>query len=184
MRVLIPLALFIIIVIFLGIGLFRDPKLVPSPLIGKPLPAFSLPTLHNPKKFLSNEHLSDPNFIGSAYLLNVWASWCAPCLQEHPFLMQLAQQGVPIYGLNYKDSRENALKLINRYGNPFMTTLHDEEGRVSIDLGVYGAPETFIVSPGGYIEYKHIGILNDEIWAEKLVPIIEKINAAHEANSQ
>lgn len=168
---LIPLILFAALITFLGIGLNRDPKYVPSPLIGKPLPTFSLPELENPENITSNETLK-----GQVSLLNVWASWCVACRIEHPFLMQLAEQNtLPIYGFNYRDQRDNALRWLDRHGNPYRLNAHDLTGRAGIDLGVYGAPETFLIDKQGKIAYKQIGPITPEVWQETLAPLIEKL---------
>lgn len=168
---LIPLFVFVSLLIFLGIGLNRDPKYVPSPLIGKPLPAFSLPELHNQEHIVSNEI-----FKNEVSLLNVWASWCTACRVEHPLLLQLAEQNtIPIYGFNYKDERENALLWLQRYGNPYQLNAHDLNGRAGIDLGVYGAPETFLIDTQGRVAYKQIGPITTEIWQETLAPMIKKL---------
>jgi cytochrome c biogenesis protein CcmG/thiol:disulfide interchange protein DsbE len=173
-RRVLPVVLFLVLVAILGYGLTRDPSLVSSPLIGKPVPDFSLPLLTEPQNNIGNNDLR-----GSVYLLNVWASWCAACRVEHPLLMQLAeQQWLPIYGLNYRDTRENALAWLDRYGNPYELVAFDEQGRTGLDLGVYGAPETYLVDRNGVIAYKHIGPITDEVWAEELHPKIVELQAA------
>lgn len=167
----VPLAAFIALVVFLGIGLTRDPSKVPSPLIGKPVPAFELPRLEAPQATLGLDDLK-----GQVSLLNVWGSWCVSCRVEHPFLMELAAaRDVPIYGLNYKDERENALAWLERYGNPYTASAYDPKGRVGIDLGVYGAPETYIVGRDGTIAYKQIGPITAEIWREEMYPLIQRL---------
>jgi cytochrome c biogenesis protein CcmG, thiol:disulfide interchange protein DsbE len=172
-------SLTIIFVIFLtllalfGFALTRDPSLVSSPLIGKPVPDFSLPLLSDSQKNIGNIDLR-----GSVYLLNVWASWCAACRVEHPLLMQLSEQMVlPIYGLNYRDARENAQTWLERYGNPYEAVAFDEQGKTGLDLGVYGAPETYLVDRNGVIAYKHIGPITEEVWQEKLQPKIAELQA-------
>ncbi len=173
-RYLVPLGIFIVLAIFLGIGLTRDPKLVPSPLIGKPAPAFTLPRLYEPEKNFSNEDLA-----GKVSLLNVWASWCAACRSEHPFLMQLAGKNIiTIYGLNYKDERDDAIRWLAQYGgNPYTVIGHDLNGRTGMDWGVYGVPETFVIDKKGVIRYKHVGPLQPEVWNSTLLPIIQKLQA-------
>jgi len=173
-RFLIPLALFIALAVFLGIGLTKDPKLVPSPLIDKPAPSFELPRLHQPElKF------SDRDFIGKVSLFNVWASWCAACRQEHPFLMKLAKEkAITIYGLNYKDAREDAKRwLVQHGGNPYDAIAYDDSGRAGMDWGVYGVPETFLIDKKGRVRYKHVGPLHQQVWQEQLLPLIQKLQA-------
>ncbi len=173
-RFLVPLALFLILAVFLGIGLTRDPKLVPSPLIDKPAPAFELTRLYQPE-----QKITEKEFAGKVSLFNVWASWCAACRQEHPFLMKLAREGnIPIYGLNYKDSREDARRWLQRYGgNPYLSIAYDDTGRTGMDWGVYGVPETFIIGKKGRVRYKHVGPLHEQVWQETILPIIRKLQA-------
>jgi cytochrome c biogenesis protein CcmG, thiol:disulfide interchange protein DsbE len=172
-RRVLPVALFLVLVAILGYGLTRDPSLVSSPLIGKPVPDFSLPLLSEPQKNIGNNDLR-----GKVYLLNVWASWCVSCRVEHPFLMKLSEQGVlPIYGLNYRDSRENAQAWLERFGNPYELIAFDEHGRTAIDLGVTGAPETYLVDRNGVIAYKHIAPVTPEVWEKELQPRIVKLQA-------
>jgi cytochrome c biogenesis protein CcmG/thiol:disulfide interchange protein DsbE len=173
-RFLIPAAVFVGIVALLAIGLQRDPRLVPSPLIGKPAPEFSLPRLEAPERSLGSADLR-----GRPALLNVWASWCGACREEHALLLAISQSGsVPIYGLNYKDQREDALGWLARLGNPYVATAYDAEGRVAIDFGVYGAPETFVIAADGTILYKHIGPLTETVWQERLLPLVDRLRAA------
>ncbi len=173
-RSLIPLALFIGLAIILGIGLTRDPKLVPSPLIDKPAPAFELSRLYNPQ-----QKFSEKDFIGKVSLFNVWASWCGACRQEHPFLMKLAKEKtIAIYGLNYKDTREDAKRWLTQYGgNPYSVIAYDNSGRAGMDWGVYGVPETFLIGKKGRVRYKHVGPLHAEVWQEQLLPLIQKLQA-------
>ena len=176
-RYLAPLAGFFALVALLGLGLRYDPHLVPSPLIDKPAPAFALPQLHEPGVTLSNADLK-----GQVTLLNVWASWCVACRQEHPVLLKLAKSGsVPIYGLDYKDERSEALGWLDRLGNPYTRNAFDEDGRVGIDFGVYGVPETFVVDPQGVIRYKHIGPLTDEVLARKILPLVQRLEKSRNA---
>lgn len=169
-----PIAIFVVLLAILGYGLTRNPSLVSSPLIGKPLPDFSLPQLHEAKNTIGNYDLR-----GSPYLLNVWASWCAACRIEHPLLMQVAEQRMlPIYGVNYRDKREDALAWLERYGNPYEAVIFDERGDLGLDLGVYGAPETFLVDRNNVIVYKHIGPITDEVWAEELHPKIIELQTS------
>ena len=169
----IPLAVFAVIAVFLGVGLTLKPREVPSPLIGKPAPAFSLPQLHQAGQAIGPESLR-----GKAYLLNVWASWCGSCRVEHPHLMDLARSGrIPVYGLNYKDGREAGIEWLNRYGDPYVASAFDADGRVAIDYGVYGAPETFLVDARGIIRYKHIGPLTPDVIEGKLMPLVQEISS-------
>jgi cytochrome c biogenesis protein CcmG/thiol:disulfide interchange protein DsbE len=173
MRYLIPLAVFAVMVVFLAIGLTLDPKEVPSPFIGKPAPAFVLPQVADAGATLGHDDLK-----GRVGLLNVWASWCVSCRQEHPVLMQLAKQGiVPIYGLDYKDERNAALDWLNRFGNPYTASAFDADGRVGIEWGVYGVPETFVIDRAGIIRYKHTGPITPEVLEKTLLPLIRELQA-------
>jgi cytochrome c biogenesis protein CcmG/thiol:disulfide interchange protein DsbE len=173
-KAVIPLVIFIGLVIVLAVGLNRDPRLVPSPLIGKPVPAFELPRLSDPQKTFGVDDLK-----GKVSLLNVWASWCASCRAEHPLLVEVAKQAaVPIYGLNYKDKREDALHWLDSLGNPYTAVAFDADGKVGIDLGVYGAPETYVIDKNGMIAYKHIGPISGRDWEEKFLPLIQKLENA------
>ena len=152
-------------------GLYLNPREVPSPLIDKPAPAFSLPQLHDTGKTLSRQDL-----LGKVYLLNVWASWCVSCRDEQPVLMQLAQtKQVEMYGLNYKDQRADALRWLEIFGNPYVASVSDMDGRVGIDWGVYGVPETFVIDRGGVIRYKHIGPVTPADLDTKLMPLVRKL---------
>lgn len=171
LRLALPLGVFLLLVGLLYAGLERDPSVVPSPLIGKPAPAFALPALHEPGRTVSSDDLA-----GRAYLLNVWASWCPPCRDEHPVINGLAESGaIPVYGLNYKDRREDALRWLRRYGDSYADILHDPEGRLGLDLGVYKVPETFIIGPDGVIRYKHIGPLTDETVQREILPLVARL---------
>ncbi len=147
-----PLLAFVIVAAFLALGLKNDPRLVPSPLIDKPAPSFSLPTLENEQQQISNNDL-----VGKVWFLNVWASWCAACKVEHPVLLQMANQGALLVGLNYKDTDTEAKTWLKSYQNPYQQVIVDADGRVGIDFGVYGVPETFLIDQNGRIRYKHIG---------------------------
>lgn len=172
-RFLLPLFAFLALAGLLYKGLSLDPKKVPSPLIGKPAPAFTLPLLETPEKQLTENDLSN-----QVSLLNVWATWCGACRQEHPVVMQLAKTGVPIYGLNYKDKRPDARRWLQRFGNPYRANAFDEDGRVGIDWGVYGAPETFIIDKQGMIRHKHIGPLTTEVVEREILPLIRQLQEA------
>ena len=172
-RYLIPLGIFIVLVVFLAIGLrLGDPHELPSALINKPAPTFHLPQLKAPEKQFSSEDMR-----GKVWLLNVWASWCFECQREHPHLFEYAQSGVvPIYGLNYKDKREDALAWLGELGDPYLLSAVDLDGRVGMDYGVYGAPETYVIDKSGTIRYKHVGPLMPEVWSEKILPLVEELN--------
>ncbi|MCC5867340.1 MAG: DsbE family thiol:disulfide interchange protein [Gammaproteobacteria bacterium] len=166
--VLVPAA-FIVLLGFFLVGLFRDPTLVPSPLINQPAPAFELPQLLEPERTLGLADLA----TGEPVLLNVWATWCVGCRQEHGLLVDLARRGeIPIYGLNWKDDNEAAIHWLQRLGDPYVSTAVDADGRVAIDWGVYGAPETFLLDGQGIIRYKHIGPLTEDIWQREFRPRI------------
>ena len=171
MRFLLPLGVFVVLVVFLFVGLGLKPREVPSPLIGKPAPAFQLQQLHEPgKTFTPKDNL------GKVWLLNVWASWCAACREEHPLLVQLAKSGVaPIYGLNYKDKRNDALGWLRQFGDPYVVSIADPEGRTGIDYGVYGVPETFVIDKNGLIRYKHIGPVTQEALEKKILPLVKEL---------
>lgn len=172
-KYLAPLILFVILGLLLAYGLNLDPRKIPSPLIGKSLPAFSLPTVADPARKIGRDDL-----LGRAYLLNVWASWCVACRQEHPFLNELTRnKAVPIIGLNYKDKREDALGWLASLGNPYELSLSDSDGRLGIDLGVYGVPETFVIDKQGVIRYKQIGPITREALDKKILPLIKELNA-------
>ena len=171
-RYLIPLVLFVILVIFLAIGLGRDPHEVPSPLIGKAAPTFQLPQLKDPGKSFSAQEMR-----GKVWLLNVWASWCVSCREEHPLLLDYARSAaVPIYGLNYKDKREDALDWLEQLGDPYVLSAADEDGRVAIDYGVYGAPETYLIDRNGVIRFKQVGAVTPDIWERKILPLVKELN--------
>lgn len=168
MRYVLPAVAFAILVGFFWVGLRLNPGEVPSPLIGKPAPAFELPELSDTSRIISNETLR-----GQPALLNVWATWCGGCRLEHDLLLAIAAEGnVPIYGLNYRDDRAAALEWLRQLGNPFKAVAYDPEGTVSIDWGVYGAPETFLIDPDGVVVYKHIAPLTLDDWREEFLPRI------------
>jgi cytochrome c biogenesis protein CcmG/thiol:disulfide interchange protein DsbE len=174
LRTLLPLVAFIAIAWFLYQGLSRDPKEVPSPLIDKPAPAFSLPRLEAPESMWGPEAMR-----GKVWLLNVWGSWCSGCQIEHPFLMQLAKENqVPIVGLAWKDMPDNAKGFLAKLGDPYQIKVMDFAGKVAIDYGVYGAPETFLIDKAGLIRYKHIGPLTPEALRDKIMPLARKLQQA------
>jgi cytochrome c biogenesis protein CcmG/thiol:disulfide interchange protein DsbE len=171
-RFLLPLLVFGALVIFLAAGLRLDPKEIPSPLIGKQVPAFQLTQLHEPGKTISSADMA-----GQVWILNVWASWCVSCREEHPYLMDLSKlNAAPIVGLNYKDERQGGIEWLQRFGNPYRVSAFDNGGRVGIDFGVYGVPETFVIDKRGVIRYKHIGVLTPEVVTGKLLPLIKELN--------
>ena len=170
-RFLVPLGLFLVLAVFLAIGLNRDPREVPSPLIGKPAPAFKLEQLADPAQTFSPEDMK-----GKVWLLNVWASWCVSCRQEHPLLVEFAKRGIaPLVGLDYKDARPDGQGWLRQFGNPYMLSAYDADGRVGIDYGVYGVPETYLIDKAGVIRYKHIGPITEEALANKIVPMIAEL---------
>ena len=173
-RYLLPLAVFLVVAGFLAVGLDRDPREVPSPLVDKPAPAFKLPRLDAPEQMISTQDLR-----GQVWLLNVWASWCVACRQEHPLLVDLARAGtVKVYGLNYKDKREDAIGMLRKTGDPYVKSVSDTEGLVGIDYGVYGVPETFVIDKQGVIRYKQIGPITPEALRDTLLPLIKKLEAS------
>lgn len=170
-RYLLPLGIFLGLVVLLFRGLGLNPREVPSPLIGKPAPAFSVPRLKQPESTLSEADLK-----GQVTLVNVWATWCTSCRAEHDVLMELARSGlVPIYGLNYKDDRNAAREWLMRHGDPYQVVGVDADGRVGIDWGVYGAPETYVIDQEGVIRHKHIGVLTHEIISQDIVPLVKQL---------
>jgi len=171
LRYLVPLAIFIALVGFFAVGLMRDPREVPSPFIGKPAPGFKLETLHQPEKAFTPDEMK-----GNVWLLNVWASWCVSCRVEHPLLVEMARNKVvPIVGLNYKDKREDGTRWLAKFGDPYALSAWDIDGRVGIDYGVYGAPETFVIDKQGVIRYKQIGPITRETLDKVLLPLIRKL---------
>jgi cytochrome c biogenesis protein CcmG, thiol:disulfide interchange protein DsbE len=169
LRFVVPFAIFLLLGAFLFIGLQRDPSYVPSPLIGKPAPQFSLPSLQDAAYPVSSQEL-----LGQPWVLNVWGTWCAGCRQEHDALLAIARQKtVPIVGLNWKDDNAQAQQWLNELGNPYSVVAEDREGRVAIDWGVYGAPETFLIGSDGVVLFKHIAPMTLEVWNKEFLPRIE-----------
>jgi cytochrome c biogenesis protein CcmG/thiol:disulfide interchange protein DsbE len=170
LKYVVPVGLFAVLVGFLYFGLWRDKETLPSPLIGKPAPVFELTRLDDPSRMFSNRELA-----GKPYVLNVWGTWCVGCRQEHAALMQIAKRGeVPMIGLDWNDDREQALLWLQQFGDPYVLSAFDGEGRVAIDWGVYGAPETFLVGADGTVMKKHIGPITMEIWEQEFVPLLQK----------
>ena len=174
MRYAIPLIVFLVIVVFLASRLTGgyDPHKLPSALIGKPAPDFALPELREPTKIISPKQMR-----GKVWLLNVWGSWCPACREEHPFLIEIARSGaVPIYGLDWKDKREDALAVLSELGDPYVLNISDFEGRAAIDYGITGAPETYLIDKQGLIRYKEVGQLTPEIMQKKILPMVQELN--------
>ena len=169
LRLFIPLGLFLVLGGFLLRGLQLDPQAMPSALIDQPFPEFSLPILGRA------EIVDRAAVTGEVALFNVWATWCVSCRVEHPYLTQLAGQGVPIYGINLKDVDSQALQWLQELGDPYRLSIVDAEGSLGLDLGVYGAPETYVVDARGVIRYRHVGVVNERVWREILQPIIDEL---------
>ncbi|MDP3704407.1 MAG: DsbE family thiol:disulfide interchange protein [Legionellaceae bacterium] len=199
---LIPLILFGVLAFFLWRGLSLNPRALPSTQIGKQLPAFRLPVLtvgyyrnasesneldsvisgvsflHGLDSFGSGDVVLSPKMMrGQIVLLNVWASWCAACTEEQGFLAQLAHEGVVIFGLNYKDQPKDAIQWLKEWGNPYRLIGDDREGRVGIDLGVYGAPETFLIDKQGVVQYRYPGVMNALVWQQEFLPRIRQLES-------
>lgn len=170
-KFLLPLALFLIAVGFLFKGLFLDPHQVPSPLVGKPAPRFQAPVLGEAGKTFNSDDLK-----GQVWLLNVWASWCAACREEHPLLMEMEKTGqIATYGLNYKDTDAEAQAVLKEHGNPYKAVATDTDGKIGIDYGVYGVPETYVIDKAGVIRYKQIGPITNEVLLTKIVPLLKEL---------
>ena len=169
-RFVIPIGLFAALIGFFFFSLDRDKETLPSPLLGKPAPAFELPRLEDPSRQVAGR-----DFAGNPYVLNVWATWCVGCRQEHETLLEIARRGeVPIVGLNWKDDSAQAQRWLHELGNPYVTVASDSEGRTAIDWGVYGAPETFLIDASGTVIYKHIAPMTIEIWEREFLPLIRQ----------
>jgi cytochrome c biogenesis protein CcmG/thiol:disulfide interchange protein DsbE len=188
-KYLFPLAVFLVLVGFLAAGLKLNPREVPSPLIGRAAPAFTAPYLIDPavidladkpnaeaRKELAPKKFTPQELMGKVWVMNVWASWCAPCREEHPLLLALQRQKVaPMVGLNYKDQAAQALSMLQRYGNPYSVSITDTDGRIGMDYGVYGVPETYVVDKQGVIRLKHTGALTADVVQRKLLPLIAEL---------
>lgn len=173
-RAFLPLLVFITLAAFLAVGLGLNPRHVPSPLIGRPAAAFSLPQLHDATRRISTQDMQ-----GKVWILNVWASWCAACRDEHPALLDLAQSGrVPIIGLNYKDQRDAGIAWLAQDGDPYLASGFDHDGRVGMDYGVIGVPETYVIDQRGIIRFKHTGPLTPAIIQKNLMPLVEQLHGA------
>ena len=171
LKLFLPLILFLVLAAFLYRGLSLDPMAMPSALIDRPLPEFSLTELSD------NRPLVRSDVIGEPALFNVWATWCISCRVEHPYLQRLADTGVPIYGINYKDEDDAARRWLRDLGNPYRANIVDREGTLGVDLGVYGAPETYLVDAGGIIRYRHVGVIDERVWRDILEPLWLEIAA-------
>lgn len=170
-KAMIPLGIFLVLVVFLAIGLTRDPHEVPSPLINKAAPAFTTTRLQ-----AADQPFSAKDMLGQVWLLNTWASWCVACRQEHPVLMEFAKtKTLPIVGLDYKDKETDGLKWLARFGNPYDITVTDKDGRIGIDYGVYGVPESFLIDKTGVIRYKQIGPVTEEALRDKIIPLVREL---------
>ena len=168
---LMPLGLFVVLMVFFFYGLGLNPRLIPSPLIGQPTPEFALPKLSNPEELFQQTDLK-----GEVSLLNIWATWCTSCRQEHPVLMKIAEsKQVPIYGLYYKDDPALGVSWLNDYGNPYQENAVDVDGKVGIEWGAYGTPETFVIDQQGIIRHKHVGPISWHEWENELLPLINSL---------
>jgi len=172
-KFLLPLGIFIVLVALLAVGLTLNPREVPSPLIGKPAPDFALPLLQDPQQTISKKDM-----LGKVWLLNVWASWCPSCREEHPIFNAYAKRpdAIPIVGLNWKDKREDGLRWLARFGDPYTASAYDNDGRVGIDFGVYGAPETFLIDKEGIIRYKKVGAITPDVLENEILPKVAELS--------
>ena len=168
-----PLAAFIVLVALLAVGLTLNPREVPSPLVGKPAPDFSVPQLQDP-----NLSFAPKEMAGKVWLLNVWASWCVSCREEHPVIVAAAKKGdlPPVVGLNYKDKRDDGMRWLARFGDPYLLSAFDADGRVGINYGVYGVPETYLIDKAGVIRFKQIGPITPDVLEKKILPLVKELN--------
>ncbi|QDD88774.1 DsbE family thiol:disulfide interchange protein [Pseudomonas oryzihabitans] len=167
-----PLLAFLVLAGFLYRGLYRDPQVLPSALVGQPFPAFSLPGV------LDEQLISRQDLLGRPALVNVWGTWCVACREEHPLLNRLKAQGVVIHGVNYKDDNASARRWLAKFHDPYRLDIRDDEGRLGLDLGVYGAPETFLIDAQGIVRYRHVGVVDQRVWDEELGPRYQALVAA------
>lgn len=172
-RFLLPLGLFVVLLGFLAVGLNRDPREVPSPLVGKPAPAFEVPQLGDPTRTFAPKDM-----LGKVWLFNVWASWCPSCRDEHALIVHAARSGdLPaVVGLNWKDQRPDALRWLAQFGDPYQVIAYDPENRIGIDYGVYGAPETYVIDKAGIIRFKQIGAITSDVLDKKIKPLVKELN--------
>ncbi|MCR9104076.1 MAG: DsbE family thiol:disulfide interchange protein [Gammaproteobacteria bacterium] len=169
LKLFVPLFIFAVLALFLFRGLSLDPKEMPSALIGKQVPEFLLPDL------VTGENRTREHLLGEVSLINVWATWCPSCLHEHPYLVRLASEGVRIIGLNYKDEDAAALRWLQELGDPYALNIADRQGSLGLDLGVYGAPETYLVDATGVVHYRHAGVVDERVWEQTLRPLYEEL---------
>jgi len=169
LKLFLPLIIFAVLAVFLYRGLSLDPQALPSALIDRPLPEFTLPVL------AGDQLMTRDDLVGEPVLLNVWATWCVSCRMEHPYLVQIAGTGVPIYGINYKDDDAAAGRWLAELGNPYRANIADREGTLGLDLGVYGAPETYLVDAAGVVRYRHVGVVDEEVWRTVLQPMYQQL---------
>lgn len=172
LKLFIPLIVFAVLALFFWRGLSLDPSAMPSSRVGDPVPDFSLPTVKDPDRTVTPEV-----FKGEVSLLNVWATWCQACRIEHPFLVELAERGMPIYGVNYKDDVAEARRWLAELHDPYRFSLVDREGKLGMDLGVFGAPETYVIDKQGVIRYRHVGVVGPRVWDEELKPLVDRLKA-------
>lgn len=172
LKLFIPLGVFVVLALLFWRGLSLDPTAMPSSRVGDPMPAFNLPTVRDADAAITPEE-----FKGKVSLVNVWATWCAACRIEHPFLVKLAEEGVPIYGINYKDDVEEAKRWLAQLHDPYRLSVVDQDGRLGVDLGVFGAPETYVVDKQGVIRHRHVGVVDQRVWDEDLGPLFEQLEA-------
>jgi cytochrome c biogenesis protein CcmG/thiol:disulfide interchange protein DsbE len=172
-KFILPLIAFVALVALLAVGLNLNPREVPSPLIGKPAPDFKVPQLQDPDASFSSREM-----LGKVWLLNVWASWCVFCREEHPVIVEYAKKGeLPtVVGLNYKDKRDDGLRWLARFGDPYLLSAFDADGRVGIDYGVYGVPETYLIDKAGVIRFKQIGPITPAVLEKKILPLVKELN--------
>lgn len=171
MKFLLPLLAFLGLAVVLGLGLQRDPRALPSALLDRPAPVIDQPLLADPAR-----HFDTAQMKGQVWMLNVWASWCLPCREEMPALKVLAgRDGVPLVGLNYKDVDAQALALLQRVGNPYLASITDHSGRVGMDFGVQGVPETFVIDAKGRVRFRHQGPVTSEVWRDRLMPVVRSL---------
>jgi cytochrome c biogenesis protein CcmG, thiol:disulfide interchange protein DsbE len=175
LRYALPLVAFLGLAVFLLRGLWLNPREVPSPLVGKPAPAFRGPTLATAAPGTGKVERGSQDYAGQVWILNVWASWCPTCPAEKPQLASLAAAGIPVVGLNYKDVPDAARKSLARYGNPYVTNIEDPTGSIGLEYGVYGTPETFVIDRQGVIRYKHIGPISPDALAAKILPLVGEL---------
>jgi len=168
-RFILPFVAVVLLIVVFSFGLFNDPRKLPSPFLGEQAPTFQLPSLTEPERTVGSA-----DYAGKFALVNVWATWCVGCRQEHQFLIDLSQTGaIPIYGINWRDNRQEALGWLRQLGDPYQFSAFDEDGRVGIDWGVYGAPETFLINPDGIVLHKHLGPLTSAAWQNDFVPLMQ-----------